>query len=156
MPSIRSWWQKLFGGPGPTTYYPGGLRPPVFFNCGKRPLKDIFDAIMEGTGGHIGPIGDMEFEVTTKDAIANYAQWWRRQQPPSTATFVNGLDGPPRQRCWFGRHTWAVMLITCMSRLRALKTRSCESIFIEPQSGYLEELAPEHFEGLVVDVFIVN
>ena len=159
---MLAWFRRLFGGLGPNLYYPHGLRPPSFFNCGVRTQRQVWDAI-EGQVGlkGIGPFADTDFQVTTKDALENYATWWinhnywMRGDPwrdcdNFAAAFVGDLSkwpgwcAIPKAVVWsnlYGGHAYNYVIA-----LDSLETQILRVYFIEPQSGEVYEMAAEHFE----------
>ena len=175
--SILSWWQRLFGGPGQHTYYPGGLTPPAFFNCGVKTSAEIHDAILENTGQRVWLLGDLKFQVTTREAYENYIRWWHREHRWMTYSLVRDCDNfaaayfgdlnkwegwcaTPKAMIWspyLGGH--AYNLAICYDDLMSAKIRV---YLVEPQPPWgeyiLEELAPEHFEDMPWGpwLFVVN
>ena len=162
---MLDWLRKVLLGPGPNLYYPNGLRPPPFLNCGVRTQKEIWDAIEEQVGlGGIGPFGDMLFQVTTAEALEVYAKWWAREHAwmrgdisyqtgwrdcdNFSAAFIGDLSkwpgwlAMPKAVVWsnlYGGHAYNyVVALENMDRLGVY--------LVNPQSGEVEKMEADHFE----------
>lgn len=153
-------------------YYPQGLKPPPFLNCGTKSVQEIHDAILEGTGLRVGLLGDLLFKVTTVTALREYCRWWRKEHSwlKYEAHFLDcddlaaafhgdiskwdGWSATPNGIVWsayLGGHAYNLHVA-----LEAMLRPILRVYLIEPQTGEVAEVAAEHFEQFAPWLLMVN
>ncbi len=176
--SILSLWRRLFGGPGPDTYYPGGLTPPPFFNCGVKTWEQIEQALQDNIGLQVQLLADAKFQVTDLQHLREYVEWWHFQHKDwmtydpeyrdcddFAAAFQGdiskwaGWSATPNAIVWsayLGGHAYNLHI--CYEALGGPGDPPpvLRVYLIEPQEGWVWECAPEHFEEYAPWLIMIN